>query len=59
MHMRGHFSPSGVAVAVALVVIFGPSYGLGYPRQPSLRQLHRAFICEDVVPAGRIKVDSA
>jgi len=50
--------PRGVAVAVALVVIFGPSYGLGYPRKPSPRKLYRAFICEDVVPVGRIKIDS-
>ena len=32
-------------------------YGLGYPRQPSPeRQLYRAFICENVVSVGRVKV---
>ena len=29
-------------------------YGLGYPRQ-----LYRAFICENVVPVGRVKVNPA
>ena len=32
-------------------------YGLGHPRQPSPpRQLYRAFICENVVSAGRVKL---
>ena len=35
-------------------------YDLRYPRQPSaLKQLYQAFICEKVVPEGRVKVDLA
>ena len=33
-------------------------YGLGYPRQPSPRG-YRAFIYENVVPVGRVKVNPA
>ena len=36
---------------------FLTAHGLWYPRQPSSRQLYRAFIGENAVPVGRVKVD--